>query len=532
MGKSSPQAPAAPDPNVVSAAQTKSNIDTANANANLNRTNQVTPWGNLTYSKNDTANPDGTFNWTATTQLSPEQQKLLDSSNGISQSMANLGQQQINNVANTVTKPLDFSGLPQVKMNSVAAPSFQSGVQAGAVQSAIPGAGQIQNGYANGGQIQKGIAGAGGIQGDINMGGVGGYTNNVDYGKIQDNVDMSGVPSLVGGDKLYDTMQEAQDAAYKQQSSRLDPQYGQQQHDLENKLVQQGVMQNSDAWNRAMQDFGRTRTDAYQTAYNNSVNNGNAAQAQLYGQGLSSNQNAYGQALNNANFANSAQNQGFSQGMQNANLNNNVTNAQFAQAQAQQAAHNAAQGQQYGQNLSSGQFANSAQAQQDAQNAALAAFGNNAQGQQFGQNAANAAFGNAAQNQVFGQGMQNAGLFNTGQQQNFSNGMMNSQNDYAQSMGARNQGINELLQQQQNPLNILNALRTGSQVTSPTFGQTPQTNIAGTDISGITQNGYNNQMGQYNAQIGQNNALTSGLFGLGAAAIGAPAGGALSRLFG
>ena len=109
--KSSPSAPAAPDPAATAAAQTQSNIATANANANLNRTSQVTPWGNLTYSHGDTANPDGTYNWTATTQLSPAQQRLLDSSNNISQSMADLGQTQLNNVANTATRPLDFSSL-------------------------------------------------------------------------------------------------------------------------------------------------------------------------------------------------------------------------------------------------------------------------------------------------------------------------------------------------------------------------------------------------------------------------------------
>lgn len=514
--KSSPSAPAAPDPTVTAAAQTKSNIDTANANANINRTNQVSPWGTLDYSHGDTANPDGTYNWTATTKLSPEQQQLLNSSNGISQSLADLGQTQVNNVANTVTKPLDFSKLTNVYQNPLVSnvannPRFKTNVDGG----------QIQSGVANAGKINGTVADAGSIQRGIDTSGVGQYQNQANYGKIQDNLDTSNVPGLVGGNQLYAAMQQAQDAAYKQQQSRLDPQYQQQQHNLENQLTQQGVMQNSDAWNKATESFGRTRNDAYQTAYNNAVNNGNAAEAQLYGQGLASNQNAYSQALNTGNFANSAQAQGFGQSLSNANLNNSVVNSQFAQAQAQQQAINAAQQQQYGQNLSNSQF------------------GNAAQGQQYTQNANDMTQANAAQNQTYSQGMQNAGLFNTAAQQNFGNDVTNAQlnnqaagQDFAQSSALRNQNLNELMTQQQNPLNVLNALRTGSQVTAPTFGSTPQSNVAGTDISGLTQQNFNNQMGAYNSQIQQNNGLTGGLFGIGSALAGSSAGSAaLAKMF-
>jgi hypothetical protein len=47
---SSPKPPTPPDPNVTAAAQTGTNIATAQANAALNNINQVTPYGNLTYS--------------------------------------------------------------------------------------------------------------------------------------------------------------------------------------------------------------------------------------------------------------------------------------------------------------------------------------------------------------------------------------------------------------------------------------------------------------------------------------------------
>lgn len=66
------------------------------------------------------------------------------------------------------------------------------------------------------------------------------------------------------------------------------------------------------------------------------------------------------------------------------------------------------------------------------------------------------------------------------------------------------------------PLNTLNAIRTGAQVQNPTFQQTPGANQLG---AAQAQGTYN--QGLYNAQVGQQNAMTSGLFGLGAAGIGA-----------
>jgi len=71
------------------------------------------------------------------------------------------------------------------------------------------------------------------------------------------------------------------------------------------------------------------------------------------------------------------------------------------------------------------------------------------------------------------------------------------------------------------PLNEITALNSGSQLyyqpTTP--GQPNQYNIAGTDVAGITQNGYANQMAGYQANLAQRNALLGGLGQLGAAAI-------------
>ena len=69
------------------------------------------------------------------------------------------------------------------------------------------------------------------------------------------------------------------------------------------------------------------------------------------------------------------------------------------------------------------------------------------------------------------------------------------------------------------PLNTLNAIRTGAQIQNPQFSVQP-----GANYMGAAQGQGQYEQGLYNAQVGQNNAMTGGLFGLGAAAIGAPAG--------
>jgi hypothetical protein len=73
------------------------------------------------------------------------------------------------------------------------------------------------------------------------------------------------------------------------------------------------------------------------------------------------------------------------------------------------------------------------------------------------------------------------------------------------------------------PLNELNALRTGSQVTNPQFQQVPmQQTTTGPNFLGATQAQGQYDQGLYNAQQAQNNSMMSGLFSLGAGALGSP----------
>lgn len=85
---------------------------------------------------------------------------------------------------------------------------------------------------------------------------------------------------------------------------------------------------------------------------------------------------------------------------------------------------------------------------------------------------------------------------------------------------ARQQGLSEQAYLRNEPLNTLNAVRTGSQVQGPTFvNSAQQATTAGADLLGATQMGYNAQLGASNAQNAANNAMTQGLFSLGGAAL-------------
>jgi hypothetical protein len=83
---------------------------------------------------------------------------------------------------------------------------------------------------------------------------------------------------------------------------------------------------------------------------------------------------------------------------------------------------------------------------------------------------------------------------------------------------ARNASLQEQIALRNQPINELNSLRQGMQVTMPQFGNYAQAQSP--DLTGAAQQQYNSQMGLYNAGVAQNNNTMSGLFGLGSAALG------------
>jgi hypothetical protein len=85
---------------------------------------------------------------------------------------------------------------------------------------------------------------------------------------------------------------------------------------------------------------------------------------------------------------------------------------------------------------------------------------------------------------------------------------------------ARKTALQEQAYLRNEPLNTLNAVRSGAQVQGPTFvNPAMQANTAGPDLLGAAQMGYNAQLAASNASNAANNQMTQGLFSLGGAAL-------------
>ena len=204
---------------------------------------------------------------------------------------------------------------------------------------------------------------------------------------------------------------------------------------------------------------------------------------------------------------------------------------QDAMQQAQNAAYNA-QTQyldpqfQQGQQSLNASLANQGLSTGDtAYNNAQTNFANQKQQAYQGAQDAAVSAGNAEQNTLYGQGLSSATLQNQANQQGYTQGLSNAtlqnslQNQlYGQNLSNANlnnsasaQSLSQQLGLYNQPLNSYNALATGSQVTNPTFSSVPAANQANTDVAGITNSAYQNQLSAYQQQqSGINN-----LFGLG-----------------
>ena len=364
--------------------------------------------------------------------------------------------------------------------------------------------------------------------------------------------------------------QQAVDALYKANTQYLDPQFAQSQAKMESQLANQGITRGSEAYNNAMLNFNNQKQQAYTDARNQAIGQGTAAAQGLFGMGLQGaqfgntslgqqfGQNAAAQQLANASAQQNNQNAQVNMGLINQaygqQFGQNVTAQQLANASAGQnnanvqtnmGLTNAALGQQFGQNLQAGQFANSAQQQAYNQAQGNAQFQNAAQAQQYGQNLSNMQAQNAAVNQRFGMDTSNQTDSNSAQQQTFNAGLANANlnneqlsqlyNQQLQSAQLSNQASNQQLAQnqaiQQNPLNILQALRTGAQLNTanlPQVGTSQPGQLAnwqGADMLGAATAQGQYDQSVYNAQAAANAQMMSAGIGaagaLGGAGIGA-----------
>jgi len=118
-------------------------------------------------------------------------------------------------------------------------------------------------------------------------------------------------------------------------------------------------------------------------------------------------------------------------------------------------------------------------------------FANAAQQQDFSQQAARGTFNNAALAQNFGQ----------------------AQTAFNATNAARQQYLNEQFALRNQPINEISALLTGSQVAQPNFINPNTSTIANTDVAGLINKNFDQQMAVSNQQSATANNIIGGLFG-------------------
>ncbi len=169
MAKSTPSSPPVPNPIAIAGAQGAANVNTAAAQAALNNTSQVTPYGSSTfkptgsYTTPATGTPGTTGyqagqtipTYTQTVTLNPTEQATLTQQQQLAKTLAGYGDTIANSAGQAITTPLDFSKLQAqpTGLQGVAAPGTSA--YNDQVNQAIQGAYQSQIGLIQPGMEQK-----------------------------------------------------------------------------------------------------------------------------------------------------------------------------------------------------------------------------------------------------------------------------------------------------------------------------------------------------------------------------------------
>jgi hypothetical protein len=93
------------------------------------------------------------------------------------------------------------------------------------------------------------------------------------------------------------------------------------------------------------------------------------------------------------------------------------------------------------------------------------------------------------------------------------------QQNFANQQSARNAWMQEQFALRNQPINEIGALLGTGQVQQPNFANVPTAQMPTTDVAGLVNNNYNQQLQGWQQQQANRQSLTGGLFGLGAAGI-------------
>lgn len=127
MGKSSPSPPAAPDPVKTAKAQGAADKETAIAEAALNRINQISPYGTLSYAETGYDNTAKVPLYTQTTKFSPDQQALYDLNQQFNTQSGQIANSQLDRLNTSLSEPISYDGAPALM--SAADPATQAAAE-------------------------------------------------------------------------------------------------------------------------------------------------------------------------------------------------------------------------------------------------------------------------------------------------------------------------------------------------------------------------------------------------------------------
>jgi hypothetical protein len=472
---SPPSAPAAPNYTAAAQQTAQGNLDAARQATAANRVNQVTPYGNLNYAITG-SDPYGNPTWTATQTLSPDQQELYNMDIATSKGLGQLSNTGLDYVRNMMANPFSTASLPALQ-SSAGMPNMQQLTG----QANLQTVGQGPSMY--------------GVQGAQQAMGAGPAQQAYGISSGEEAQRMVNAPQLQTS--LQDQGMAGWDRASNLMMQRLQPQMDIQQRTLDAKLANQGVVAGTEAYNRAKMGLGMQQNDLLN-------------QAQLQAQGIG--QNLFNQALQGGQFTNQAllgQNQAQ---LSNIGLNNQAIAQNFGQNLSAQQLQNQAAQQNYANLLAGTQLGNQAGQQNYANLLAGQGFNNQAAQQQYQNQLAAQAANNPALQQMYANQQQQQQSNNAIAQQQFANQMQNAN----LANQARQQGFGELSYMRNEPLNTLNAVRSGSQVQGANFvNPANQATTTGADYLSAAQAQGQYNMAGYNAQQAAQASANQGLMGLG-----------------
>jgi hypothetical protein len=138
-----------------------------------------------------------------------------------------------------------------------------------------------------------------------------------------------------------------------------------------------------------------------------------------------------------------------------------------------------------------------------------AGFQNAAQQQAFTEAQSRGQFANTAQQAQYTQNALGAQFYNSAQAQKLAN----QQAQFNAANQARQQYLSEAYTQRQEPINEITSLMSGSQVSKPSFVNTPTNQIPTTDIAGLINTNFNQNLQNYQQQSQNFNQIVGGVFG-------------------